>query len=390
MTIDPEAQNDPGQPSTSGTDKNRWLIAAFVVVALILVGIIAYAMLSTAGFFADPESTNQVVFITITEPTQGARLDTTWQVEVKGQAGGLFEGNLVVQALDAAGNVLAQQPTTLNSPDAGTGGSGQWSVDLRIETEPGTQGQIVAFSISPIDGSTVVADSVDVGYGEFPGRDELVRLEDHLWRLVSLNGGSLIENTLITLRFNNFQASGAGGCNLYNSSYERRRTDLNFGLVTSTAKECEFPEGILNQEAAYFNALEQVVANRIDNKQLEMFDGSGNLILNFSAVVMGNVLGPGRTDLPEETVVYIHLSDVSLADAEAQLIAEQVITGASEFPIPYTVMYNPKEIVDNHTYTIGVRIEDDSGKLLFINPTAYHVITAGNPNEVDVIVEAVQ
>jgi heat shock protein HslJ len=390
MTGDPDAQNDLGQSDSPGTDKKRWLIATFAVVALILVGILAYAMLSTAGFFADPEPTNQVVFITITEPGQGARLDTTWQVEVKGQGGGLFEGNVVVQALDAAGNILAQEPTTIQSPEAGMGGTGPWSVNLNIDAEPGTQGQIVAFSNSPADGSLIAEDQVDVGFGESHATDELVKVEDHLWTLSELNGNPPIENTLITLQFENFQLSGSGGCNNYRTSYERRRTDLNFGLVTSTAKECELPEGILNQEAAYFTSLEQVVAYRIENQQLNMIDGSGNLLLSFSAVVMGNVLGPGGTELPEAAVVYIHLSDVSLADADANPIAEQVITGASEFPIPYSVMYNPKEIVDNHTYAIGVRIEDDSGKLLFINPTAYHVITAGNPNEVDVIVEAVQ
>ncbi|MES0361479.1 MAG: Gmad2 immunoglobulin-like domain-containing protein, partial [Anaerolineales bacterium] len=215
MTGDPDAQNDPGQPSTSGTDKNRWLIAAFVVVALILVGIIAYAMLSTAGFFADPEPTNPAVFITIAEPTQGARLDITWQVEVKGLAGGLFEGNVVVQALDAAGNILAQEPTTIQSPEAGIGGAGPWSVNLNIDAEPGTQGQIFAFSNSPVDGSLIAEDQVDVGFGESPAADELVKVEDHLWTLDSLNGNPPIEHTLITLQFENFQASGSGGCNNY-------------------------------------------------------------------------------------------------------------------------------------------------------------------------------
>ena len=390
MTADQEAQIDPCQQGSPGTDKNGWLIAAFVVVALILVGILAYAMLSASGLITAPEPTQPAVFITITEPVQGALLDLTWAVTVKGQGGGLFEGSVVIQALDAAGNVLAQQPTTINSPDAATGGSGQWSVDLRIETEPGTQGQIVAFSISPIDGSTVAADSVDVGYGESPGRDELVKIEDHLWRLVSLNGRSLIENSHITLQFENFQASGTGGCNLYNSSYERSKSEINFGLVTSTAKECELPVGIMAQEASYFTALEQVVSSGIENQKLNLFYGSGDPLLVFDAVVMGNVVGPGDTELPEDAAVYVRLNDVSLADAEAQLIAEQVITGETQFPIPFTVTYNPREIIENHTYAIGVRIENSSGNLIFINPTAYHVITGRNPSQVDVFIEAVQ
>lgn len=393
MKYNPEDQGVPNDPDNQGvetSEKKGWMIAAFVVVALILVGIIAYAMLSTAGFFAEPEPTFPAVFITITEPTQGARLDITWQVEVKGQGGGLFEGNLVVQALDAAGNILDQEPTTIQSPEAGMGGAGPWSVNLSIDTEPGTQGQIVAFSTSPVDGSSIAGDSVDVGYGESLATDELVKVEDHLWTLSSLNGNPPIENTLITLQFENFQASGFAGCNRYNTSYERRGSDINFGLVTSTAKECELPERIMAQEAAYFNALEQVVAYRIENKQLNMVDGLGNLLLIFSAVVMGNVVSPSEIELPEDTVMYIRLSDLTLADAEAKLIAEQVITDAIKFPIPFTVTYNPREIIENHNYAIGVRIEDSSGNLLFINPTAYHVITRGNPSQVDLLVEAVQ
>jgi uncharacterized lipoprotein YbaY/heat shock protein HslJ len=311
-------------------------------------------------------------------------------VSVKGEAGGLFEGNVVVQALSASGEVLVQQPTTVDSPDAGIGGAGPWSIDLRIETEPGTQGQIVAFSTSPLDGSTVASDSVDVGFGESPGKDELVRLEDHLWMLVSLKENSLIENTQITLQFENFQASGSAGCNRYNTSYERRGTDLNFGLVTSTAMECELPEGMMKQESAYFDALELVIAYRIENQQLKMFDRSNNQDLVYDSVVMGNIISSSETELPEGAVVYVNLSDVSLADAEAQVIAEQVIIGPTEYPIPFIVKYNPKQIVENHTYTIGVRIEDDSGNLLFITPASNYVINGENSSQVDLSVEAIQ
>ena len=41
--------------------------------------------------------------------------------------------------------------------------------------------------------------------------------------------------------------------------------------------------------------------------------------------------------------------------------------------------YDPDEIVDNHTYSMNVRIEDADGSLLFINDTHIPVITNGNP-----------
>jgi uncharacterized lipoprotein YbaY len=389
----PEDHNQPDQSDQAeavSSKKNGWLIAAFVLVVILLAAILAYAMLSVAGLFSGQQPTQPDVFITITEPTQGAMLDLTWAVSVKGEAGGLFEGNVVVQALDAAGNVLSHQPTIVDAPDAGTGGAGPWSVDLRISTEPGTQGQILAFSTSAKDGSIVAEDSVDVGYGKSSIEEELLKLEDHLWMLALLDEDLLIQNTLITLQFENFQASGLSGCNLYNTSYERSRTELNFGLVTSTAKECELPEGVMKQEATYFSALEGTTAFQIENQQLNLFNSSGTPLLVYDAIVMGNIIGPIETELPEDAVVYVRLYDVSQADAESNLIAEQVVTGVTQFPIPFIVRYNPKEIVQNHTYTIGVRIEDSSGNLLFTNPTAYHVITAGNPSRVDVVVESIQ
>ncbi len=393
MTDYPEKSNLPEELESqeAGIAKKKgWIITVFVIITLILVGILAYAILSTAGLLPLPVPTLPATFITITEPGQGDLLDLTWAVRVEGQSGGLFEGNLVVQALNAAGDILAQQPTVINTLDAGTGGSGPWSVDLNIRAEPGSQGQIVAFSTSPVDGSIVAADSVEVGYGESPTRTELVTLEDHFWRLVALNRQPLIENTLITMQFENFQASGSGGCNRYNTSYERSSTSLNFGLVTSTAKECELPEGIMIQDSAYFTALEQIIAYQVVNQQLNLFDKAGNQLLVYDAVVMGNIVGPDETQLPEDALVYVHLSDVSLADAEAKPIAEQVITGVSKFPIPYSVSYNPKEIIENHIYSIGVRIEDSSGNLLFINPTANPVITAGNPSQLDIVVEVIR
>ena len=387
---------DPGTPDqdepqeVNNPKQNGWLIAAFVLIAIILVGILVYAMLSASGFIAAPEATQPDAFITISEPAQGALLDTIWAVPVYGQAGGLFEGNVIVQALSASGEVLAQQPTIIDAPDAGLGGTGPWSVSLHINAPAGTQGQIVAFSTSPVDGSRVAADSVNVGYGESPVAKELVNLETHLWNMGSLNSRPLIEDTLITLQFGNFQASGSGGCNRYNTNYERSGNSLNFGLVTSTARECETPEGVLAQESEYYNALERILAYRVENQQLQLFDNSGTMLLVYDAVVMGNILSQVETELPEDSVVYVRLNDVSLADAEAQLIAEQVITGATQLPLPYSVNYNPRQIIENHTYAIGVRIEDSSGNLLFINPAAYHVITAGNPSQVDIIVEGLR
>jgi putative lipoprotein len=367
--------------------KNPWLIFAFILGVLILVGILAYADFSVARI---EEPIQAAAFITITEPDEGRLVDTTWAISVKGEAGGLFEGNVIVQALSASGELLAQQATIILAEDAGTGGSGAWVVDLQINVPPGTQGQIRAFSSSPLDGSTAATDSIHVGFGESPGAGDLVKPENHLWSLVALNGKSLLEDTLITLQFENFQAFGSSGCNRYKTSFERSGNSLNFGLVTSTAMECEEPDGILVQESEYYTALERAAVFRVENQQLILFDNSGSQLLVYEAIVMGNIISEMEAELPEDAVVYVQLNDVSLADAEAKPIAEQVISGAIGFPIPYQVKYNPRQIIENHTFAIRVRIEDSEGNLLFITPTVYNMITNDRPSQVDIKVEAVR
>jgi hypothetical protein len=152
-------------------------------------------------------------YITIENPQDGAVLDISIPVTVSGMGGGLFEGNVVVEALDAEGNVLAQEATILDSPDAGIGGEGSWTVQLTIEAALGTQGQIRAFSPSPVDGSDMAADQVGMTYGEGDMEQGEVKLEDHLWVLASLAGEDVIEGTQITADFTDGQVAGSAGCN---------------------------------------------------------------------------------------------------------------------------------------------------------------------------------
>ncbi len=84
---------------------------------------------------------------------------------MKGTGSGLFEGNVVVRALDGQGMVLAEKATIVQSPDAGTGGAGPWAVTLTVSVTPGTAGKLTASS--PGTPNAPVA-SVNVVYGTQP------------------------------------------------------------------------------------------------------------------------------------------------------------------------------------------------------------------------------
>ncbi len=119
-------------------------------------------------------------FIAINVPSQGAVVDISVPVEVSGRGAGLPEGNVVVQALDRDGNVLAQQATIVDAPDAGTGGEGPWAVQLTINTEPGMAGKIRAFSQSPADNSLVAEAVVEVSLGRTEAKPVFVRIDEPL------------------------------------------------------------------------------------------------------------------------------------------------------------------------------------------------------------------
>jgi putative lipoprotein len=107
-----------------------------------------------------------------------------------------------------------------------------------------------------------------------------------------------------------------------------------------------------------------------------------------SAAVTGTVTYLQKIALPSDAVVKVQILDVSKADAPAEVIGEQVIeTKGAQVPFSFTVPYDSNQIVDTHTYSLQVRIEDATGTLLFINDTIVPVITRGNPTQdVEVIV----
>ena len=102
---------------------------------------------------------------------------------------------------------------------------------------------------------------------------------------------------------------------------------------------------------------------------------------NAKSEVTGTVTYRQRIALPEDAVLTVQIQDVSLADAPAQVIGEQVIKKPGQVPIPYKVEYRYRDIDDSHIYAMQARIEDADGKLLFINDASFPVLTQGNPDE---------
>jgi heat shock protein HslJ len=117
--------------------------------------------------------------------------------------------------------------------------------------------------------------------------DELVGTN---WKLVSLNGKDLIEGTTITLNFADGYLYGEMDCNGYGGSHDggqyRATDDGTFELdlpLAVTLQLCNEPEGIMEQEYAYIEALGNAAYFQIVDNYLEIKNENGETILTFQS-----------------------------------------------------------------------------------------------------------
>lgn len=117
--------------------------------------------------------------------------------------------------------------------------------------------------------------------GGNPGADA-PSLAGTAWVLEQINGQSIVENTTPTLSFSNGEeAGGHTSCNNFGASYEAKNGKLTFGPLMSTLMAC-LDAGVMEQEAAYLEALQSAAAYELREGQLLVLDASGQIVLIFS------------------------------------------------------------------------------------------------------------
>jgi len=114
-----------------------------------------------------------------------------------------------------------------------------------------------------------------------------VDLEGTDWVLTSLNGSSLVEGSNITLTFAEGRVNGFAGCNGYRvpSGSEYTATDdgtLTIPEMAVQVQLCRTPEGVMEQEASYIEALRNAAAYRVMDDRLEIDNAAGETTLVFA------------------------------------------------------------------------------------------------------------
>ncbi len=105
--------------------------------------------------------------------------------------------------------------------------------------------------------------------------------------------------------------------------------------------------------------------------------------------VTGTITFEGDQTIPEGAVMEVELRDVSYLDAPAPLIASRTIEDPGRFPVDFAVPYEPDDIDPRAVYGLQVSVYLHD-RLIYINDTAFDVITRGNPGRgVDMWVIAV-
>jgi heat shock protein HslJ len=109
-------------------------------------------------------------------------------------------------------------------------------------------------------------------------------LDDTRWVLRSLNGGSPLAGTEVTVAFEDGEVSGSAGCNSYFGSYRVEGEDkLTLTDLANTEMACFEPQGIMEQEVEYLSVLRAATGFRLSDGELQLFSAGGGLLVFMQA-----------------------------------------------------------------------------------------------------------
>ena len=117
---------------------------------------------------------------------------------------------------------------------------------------------------------------------ETPATDSLVGTR---WTVVNYNNGlgavtGVIEGTQLSMDFNTTaQIQGTAGCNTYNAAYQAVGNSLSINRPSSTNMFCESPQGVMEQEQQFLNALQSAATFQINGNQLNIRSGANALAI---------------------------------------------------------------------------------------------------------------
>ena len=108
------------------------------------------------------------------------------------------------------------------------------------------------------------------------------------WEVVGYNNGkqavtSVLRGTNITARFGeDGRVTGSAGCNQYFASWETAAESITIGMPATTRMACAEPDGIMEQEARYLEALHTAASFRFDGDRLVLRTAEGAIAVTLA------------------------------------------------------------------------------------------------------------
>jgi len=121
-------------------------------------------------------------------------------------------------------------------------------------------------------------------------------LTETVWHLDAFLTGletviSTVAGSEITAIFGEDETiTGSAGCNSYSGTYKVDGNEIEIELGPLTMMFCEDPEGVMDQESDYLEALQSVTQYKILGEQLVMMDDNGQEVLQYRASDLVGIL----------------------------------------------------------------------------------------------------
>lgn len=112
-----------------------------------------------------------------------------------------------------------------------------------------------------------------------------VAFEDKEWLLESYgepgNLQAVLEETEITATFDSakHEVRGSAGCNSYFGDYEVDNSELSIPVLANTEMACLEPEGVMDQEQQYLQALRLAESYEIEDGKLRITCSDGSVLV---------------------------------------------------------------------------------------------------------------
>jgi putative lipoprotein len=265
---------------------------------------------------------------------------------------------------------------------------------------PGSLGSRFAASLRSTVGYSRVADRLVLDLADGAGSllfapQEDLALAGSTWLVRAVMSGkrgvvSTALGSTITASFDaEGRVSGSTGCNRYSAEFAVQGDALEIGTASATRKVCSEPERVMQREAELLIALGTVARFEQRGERLQLRTADRALAVDLVSALTGTLTYRVPRQLPPDARVRVTLEDVSLADAPASVLGEQVFpTHGRQVPLSFEVSFDPAEIDPRHSYGIRALIESPDGEALFRTARPHPVLTPdASPFDVDVVLE---